>query len=202
MENNEVLSILFTILLFIFASCFCCLLFIMSDSCCYDDPPISDNANNLIYDLNRQTDMTNNNSQRQISRTQSAITRERLSLQQTPPIIPPSESLINQSTSCVIVSEETHSEHLECAICMEHYPVGSIQRVLPCLHRYHVDCIDYWFLMQEDFNQCNCPICHYSISRNTNLQANHLIHIPPSLPSSQSSNNNYQTVQQVDNNLV
>lgn len=36
------------------------------------------------------------------------------------------------------------SSGASCSICCEDYAGGDVARVLPCKHRYHVECIDRW----------------------------------------------------------
>lgn len=42
----------------------------------------------------------------------------------------------------------------ECAICMMDFEFGEAVRFLPCLHTYHVDCIDAWLM-----RSLTCPSC-------------------------------------------
>jgi len=44
-----------------------------------------------------------------------------------------------------------------CVICCEDFELGERARVLPCLHRMHVRCIDPWLLLKAE-----CPVCHES----------------------------------------
>eukprot|EP00435_Cladocopium_sp_Y103_P027866 s3478_g6.t3 len=49
-------------------------------------------------------------------------------------------------------------EHLKCMVCMEEFADGETLRSLPCLHRYHQNCIDQWLV------RCAaCPICKQRI---------------------------------------
>lgn len=47
-------------------------------------------------------------------------------------------------------SDDQHS----CTICLERYSGGDTLRMLPCLHRFHRDCVDTWLEQQA-----TCPIC-------------------------------------------
>ena len=47
-----------------------------------------------------------------------------------------------------------------CGICLEDYSEGCVLRVLPCGHRYHVECVDGWLLRTSD----SCPFCARRIS--------------------------------------
>jgi len=41
-----------------------------------------------------------------------------------------------------------------CAICQSEYNVGDHVRTLPCLHRFHQECIDEWLWVSR-----SCPCC-------------------------------------------
>ncbi|KAJ2061913.1 hypothetical protein GGI17_002790 [Coemansia sp. S146] len=48
-----------------------------------------------------------------------------------------------------------------CPICLEEFDVGEHLRELPCLHKYHVICIDTWLVSRST---C-CPYCKLDIQR-------------------------------------
>lgn len=64
--------------------------------------------------------------------------------------------------SCILNKEEGINENtLEideddkiCCICMEHYKVNDILRVLKCKHHMHKECCDEWLKRRN-----TCPIC-------------------------------------------
>ncbi|KAK6320059.1 hypothetical protein J4Q44_G00091660 [Coregonus suidteri] len=47
----------------------------------------------------------------------------------------------------------------QCQICFSDYTEGELLRMLPCLHDYHMQCIDRW--LKEN---STCPICRIDIS--------------------------------------
>jgi hypothetical protein len=44
-----------------------------------------------------------------------------------------------------------------CCICLEAYVAGERVRTLPCLHQFHVDCVDKWMA-----RKAQCPVCKFS----------------------------------------
>ncbi|CAL8332916.1 unnamed protein product [Merluccius merluccius] len=51
-------------------------------------------------------------------------------------------------------SEPSDRKVRECVICMVDFELGEAIRFLPCLHTYHVDCIDRWLM-----RSFTCPSC-------------------------------------------
>ena len=45
----------------------------------------------------------------------------------------------------------------ECQICMEEYEAGDAYRVLPCGHRFHIECVDKWLRSTS----AQCPMCNH-----------------------------------------
>lgn len=51
-----------------------------------------------------------------------------------------------------------------CSICCEDYVSEDVVRVLPCSHRYHLECIDKWFLSSTDrTKEPACPMCNHPL---------------------------------------
>lgn len=48
-----------------------------------------------------------------------------------------------------------------CAICIEDYRDGNKLRVLPCKHRFHIECIDQWLSSRKPL----CPICKWEATQ-------------------------------------
>jgi len=55
-------------------------------------------------------------------------------------------------------SQNMSGEHKSCMICMEEFEDGENIRLLPCLHRFHRDCIDKWLNTST-----TCPVCKKDI---------------------------------------
>lgn len=51
-------------------------------------------------------------------------------------------------------SEPSDKKVKECVICMMDFEYGDPIRFLPCMHIYHVDCIDAWLM-----RSFTCPSC-------------------------------------------
>jgi hypothetical protein len=45
-----------------------------------------------------------------------------------------------------------------CPICIGDYKIGEKMKTLPCMHRFHNDCVDKWLSMKSD-----CPVCKYDL---------------------------------------
>ena len=47
------------------------------------------------------------------------------------------------------------SSGAQCAVCLSAYEPRDVLRVLPCSHRFHVECVDGWLLTRSSA----CPMC-------------------------------------------
>jgi len=54
-------------------------------------------------------------------------------------------------------SEESTIEE-SCAICAVDYKFGDKIRTLPCIHKFHKECVDKWLVRKSD-----CPICRHDL---------------------------------------
>ena len=57
------------------------------------------------------------------------------------------------------------AEPATCMICLEEYKAGDVVKTLPCLHYFHVSCIDKWLNKNEKCPECRIPIS--SITKQT-----------------------------------
>ncbi|XP_010920537.1 E3 ubiquitin-protein ligase SDIR1 [Elaeis guineensis] len=56
-------------------------------------------------------------------------------------------------------SMKTSEDELTCTVCLEQVNTGELIRSLPCLHQFHVNCIDPWLRQQG-----TCPVCKHRVS--------------------------------------
>jgi len=65
-----------------------------------------------------------------------------------------------QATPDNVAAENTRgNSDYNCMICMEAFAQGDALRVLPCMHRYHLPCINEWLARSPD-----CPICKRDVT--------------------------------------
>ncbi|XP_062216065.1 E3 ubiquitin-protein ligase SDIR1-like isoform X2 [Phragmites australis] len=56
-------------------------------------------------------------------------------------------------------TSKTPEDELTCSVCLEQVAMGDLLRILPCLHQFHVNCIDPWLRQQG-----TCPVCKHQVS--------------------------------------
>jgi hypothetical protein len=72
------------------------------------------------------------------------------------------ESAIASLPTSRIASENAkceNADHATCSICLETFQTGDSKKMLPCLHGFHVQCVDRWLRSNG-----SCPICKHPIS--------------------------------------
>lgn len=65
----------------------------------------------------------------------------------------------NNTTTMTYRRPTTPGPEETCIVCMDPYTEGDVLRALPCLHRYHAQCVDRW-LAQSVF----CPECRHPLA--------------------------------------
>jgi small-conductance mechanosensitive channel len=74
-----------------------------------------------------------------------------------------SERSVNATTTVTAYERSPSStegaaggEGEQCMVCLDNFRAGDQIRILPCLHRFHVACIDPWLR-----RNCCCPNCNH-----------------------------------------
>ena len=63
----------------------------------------------------------------------------------------------NKRTAPPEEGEEEEEEADKCTICLSEFEVEEDVRRLPCMHLFHVECVDQWLGQNK-----RCPICRYA----------------------------------------
>ncbi|XP_044484991.1 RING-H2 finger protein ATL2-like [Mangifera indica] len=65
------------------------------------------------------------------------------------------DAAVLESLPVFVYTSNTHSESLDCAVCLCEFEENESGRVLPrCNHSFHTECIDMWF-----HSHSTCPLC-------------------------------------------
>uniref|UniRef100_A0A7S0YDH3 RING-type domain-containing protein n=1 Tax=Polytomella parva TaxID=51329 RepID=A0A7S0YDH3_9CHLO len=57
------------------------------------------------------------------------------------------------------------SSATSCSICCDDYESGDVIRILPCRHRFHIECVDRWFYSATDYSRAlACPLCNQALT--------------------------------------
>jgi hypothetical protein len=70
------------------------------------------------------------------------------------PEVLPKFPFVKSATATATVGKDS------CAVCMCDFESGDMLRLLPCLHRYHQQCIDPWFK-----DKTLCPVCNQDVCK-------------------------------------
>ena len=62
--------------------------------------------------------------------------------------------------------ESDSTSNRTCSICCEDYASGDVLRILPCKHKYHLECIEKWFVTSSQYVRSpSCPYCNTPLFR-------------------------------------
>ncbi|CAK7323183.1 unnamed protein product [Dovyalis caffra] len=71
---------------------------------------------------------------------------------------PAAKSVVEKLPSVVLAKEDVHSNNALCAVCKDDINVRERAKQLPCMHRYHGECIVPWLGIRN-----TCPVCRYEL---------------------------------------
>ncbi|KAL2464158.1 RING-H2 finger protein ATL2 [Forsythia ovata] len=96
------------------------------------------------------------------------------------------EAEVLNSLPLFAYSSKTHTEVLECAVCLSEFEENETCRFLPkCSHSFHIECIDMWFRSHS-----TCPLCRSPVEPVTEPEENRAeIAVNEDEPGSSSGNN-------------
>ncbi|CAD6246229.1 unnamed protein product [Miscanthus lutarioriparius] len=72
--------------------------------------------------------------------------------------MPPAARSAVEALPSAVVAAGQEGEGDECAVCKDGVAAGQRVKRLPCLHRYHDDCIVPWLQVRN-----SCPLCRYEL---------------------------------------
>jgi len=71
-----------------------------------------------------------------------------------------SQQQIQSIPVTTVRSKESVQESGNCTVCLNEFEAGEQQKILPCCHKYHAECIDQWLRVNN-----TCPVCKKSIPK-------------------------------------
>ncbi|CAN4088314.1 unnamed protein product [Withania somnifera] len=71
---------------------------------------------------------------------------------------PASKTVVRDLPTVVVSKDDLTKNNATCAICKDEMNLGEKARQLPCVHRYHGDCILPWLGIRN-----TCPVCRYEL---------------------------------------
>ncbi|KAF9671455.1 hypothetical protein SADUNF_Sadunf12G0049500 [Salix dunnii] len=71
---------------------------------------------------------------------------------------PAAKSVVEKLPSVVLMKRDVESNNAVCAVCKDDINVGERVKQLPCMHRYHGECIVPWLGIRN-----TCPVCRYEL---------------------------------------
>lgn len=70
---------------------------------------------------------------------------------------PASTSAVEQLKVDTINQKEVE-EKTECCICREEFVLDTKVKLMPCDHKFHIDCLDPWLKLKN-----SCPVCRHEL---------------------------------------
>ncbi|CAM9778267.1 unnamed protein product [Ectocarpus sp. 8 AP-2014] len=64
----------------------------------------------------------------------------------------------HENSRKVLAAEHGEEDKVSCRVCLSDYEAGDTLRILPCLHKFHRECIDEWL-----GRSVLCPLCNTSV---------------------------------------
>ena len=94
-----------------------------------------------------------------------------LLLQHLAQISPSGYASVNPPTKKEAIEEMENlinNEKLQCTICLEDVEIGIIVKEMPCMHKFHCECIVSWLKLHS-----SCPVCRFQMPcEDSNVLAN------------------------------
>ncbi|KAJ6374042.1 hypothetical protein OIU78_029697 [Salix suchowensis] len=116
------------------------------------------NANNLDYDHNSEPYFGSHDDYIDTAEYEmlfGQFTESQNAMMGQPPA---TKSAVEKLPSVVLTKEDVDSDGPLCAVCKEDMNLGERVKQLPCMHRYHGECIVPWLGIRN-----TCPVCRYEL---------------------------------------
>jgi len=97
---------------------------------------------------------------------------------------PASKEAVTKLKKVKITSKEIE-EKAECSVCKDEYELDDEVKVMPCSHRFHIECIDPWLKLRN-----SCPVCRYELPTDDTNYENKKKKKPSNSENSNEGNNN------------
>ncbi len=119
-----------------------------------DIPDISKNIENLEKNTSTSDSISTAKSSDTVTGTEpSAVSTEPFDTSKT--TFTTNTSIASDTVSTM---DRTSGNLNTCQICLEDYIENDDIRILPCIHSFHMDCIDTWLIQKSV-----CPVCRVNI---------------------------------------
>ncbi|KAJ1398624.1 Zinc finger, RING-type [Sesbania bispinosa] len=71
-------------------------------------------------------------------------------------------NFIEEKNPTTCYTKRLKTEHVDCRVCLSEFEEGEKVRNLNCEHTFHKDCLDKWFLQEEQYC-ATCPLCRKKV---------------------------------------